>query len=82
MVFSTVGLAGAVGAQQRDDAAARHFEADASDGHDRPIIALDIAELEDDAGALMASSSCAQIRCDDVGMALHLGGRAIAITRP
>src|SRR5207248_7786723 len=45
------GLAGAIGAQQSDDAAARHLEADAADRHDRPVIALDIAELEDDVGS-------------------------------
>jgi hypothetical protein len=48
--FQHRGLAGAVGAEQRDDLAARHFEADATNGHDRPVIAFDIAELEDDVG--------------------------------
>src|SRR4029077_6058926 len=38
--FQARGLAGAVGAEQRDDAAARHFEADAPDGLYRPVIAL------------------------------------------
>src|SRR4029078_12991821 len=45
------GLAGAVGAEQRDDTAAWHLEADAPDGHDRPVIAFDIAEFEDDVGS-------------------------------
>jgi hypothetical protein len=44
------GLAGAVGAEQGDDLPARHFEADAPDGHDRPVITLDIAEFQDDVG--------------------------------
>src|SRR5262249_9366311 len=49
--FQDRGLAGAVGPKQRDNLAARYFEADAADGHDRPVIALDVADLEDDVGS-------------------------------
>src|SRR4029079_11550564 len=45
------GLAGAVGAEQRDHLAAGYLEAYASNGLDRTVIALDIAELEDDLGS-------------------------------
>src|SRR5690606_19061997 len=40
------GLAGAVAAQDGDDAARMDVQADAADGHDRAVVSLDVADAE------------------------------------
>src|SRR5882672_10458595 len=48
------GLAGAIGAQQRYDFSVRDLDTDAPDRHDRAVVTLDIAELQDDVGSAHA----------------------------
>src|SRR5476651_2348154 len=43
-------LAGAIGAQDSDDVALGHVEADAADRHDRTVVGLDVGGLEDGFG--------------------------------